>query len=400
MVFGSMTGRTATLTRLAGLVLVSWSVVSASDDTPGTSGRALVVSILFAICVAAALLWTARPLGGGRISPDVWALAAAGGLLIGAAPNSAATAFVFVAIIAAGVRVELERAAVVVAVATLALGISAVLYSASAVGVLAYTLGFAVALFAASNARQASVRAEQASLLLAQTQRSHEEQLRATRLQESTRIAREIHDVLSHALAGLSIQLEATIALLDQGAEREALRTRLDRALNLAREGLHETRRAVGVLRGDPVGTSVRIESLVAEYRDAIPEASAELVIDGDPVRLSGESGATLMRVVQEALTNVRKHAPGASVSVHVDAGAGADEELSAVIEDRLGRRASASDLASTGGGFGVRGMRERAESLGGTLEAGPTADGWRVVLRIPSRPLAEARVADPGAVR
>ena len=75
---------------------------------------------------------------------------------------------------------------------------------------LAYTLGIAAALLAASNSRQTVVRAEQAELLLAQTQRSHEEQLRAARLEESTRIAREIHDVLAHTLAGLTIQLEAT----------------------------------------------------------------------------------------------------------------------------------------------------------------------------------------------
>ena len=89
-----------------------------------------------------------------------------------------------------------------------------------------------------------SVRAEQAELLLAQTQRSHEEQLRAARLEESTRIAREIHDVLAHTLAGLTIQLEATSSLIEQGADRDTVLARVQRAHALAREGL----------RGDPPG--------------------------------------------------------------------------------------------------------------------------------------------------
>ena len=120
-------------------------------------------------------------------------------------------------------------------------------------GLLAYSLGFSAGLLAASGRRQSVERAEQAELLLAQTQRSHEEQLRAARLEESTRIARDIHDVLAHALAGLTIQLEATSALIEQGADRDRILARVQRAHELAREGLRETRRAVGALRGDAV---------------------------------------------------------------------------------------------------------------------------------------------------
>jgi signal transduction histidine kinase len=118
---------------------------------------------------------------------------------------------VFVAIVAAGVRVELARAVWVAVVGTVALAIGDIIYSNVGLGLLAYTLGFAASILAASTSRQAAERAEQAELLLAQTQRSHEEQVRAAGLEESARIAREIHDVLAHALAGLTIQLEATI---------------------------------------------------------------------------------------------------------------------------------------------------------------------------------------------
>src|SRR5581483_11716621 len=165
--------------------------------------------------------------------------------------SSAASAFVFLAVVGAGLRTSLALAAPVVAAGACSLAISVLIYDGSALGVLAYSLGFAAALLAASNSRGSVMRAEQAELLLAQTQRSHEEQLRAARLEESTRIAREIHDVLAHALAGLTIQLEATAALVEQGADRDAVLARIHRAHELARDGLRETRRAVGALRGE-----------------------------------------------------------------------------------------------------------------------------------------------------
>ena len=102
-----------------------------------------------------------------------------------------------------------------------ALAAGAIVYDAGALGALAYAAGFTALALAGANIHQMQLRAEQAELLLAQTQRSQEEQLRAARLEESTRIARDIHDVLAHSLAGLTIQLEATDALLEQGADVE-----------------------------------------------------------------------------------------------------------------------------------------------------------------------------------
>ena len=248
MLFYRLDHRLAATIRILGLALVDFSVVS-NRHHPGTSGRGLLVLLLLAACNVACVAWTITPLREDRISVDVYVLAVAGGLLIGAAPNSAASAFVFVAVVAAALRVELDRALVVVALAALSLGVATLIYNNSGVGLLAYTLGFAAAALAGSNSRQSVQRAEQAELLLAQTQRSQEEHVRAARLEESARIAREIHDVLAHALAGLTIQLEATSALLEQGAEREAILARVHRAHALAREGLRETRRAVGALR-------------------------------------------------------------------------------------------------------------------------------------------------------
>ncbi len=371
------------MVRLIGLALVSWTVVAAHHHAPGVSGRGLLISVLFALCVAAWLTWTIRPAPDHGLAPEIWVLAVAGGVLCGASPNSASSAFVFVAVVAAGVRAELPRAFVVVAVGILALALSVLIYDGSALGLLAYSLGLVAATLAGANARQAAAKAEQADLLLAQTQRSHEEELRAARLEESTRIAREIHDVLAHALAGLTIQLEATSSLLDQGADPAAVKARVDRACSLAREGLRETRRAVGALRSGPTSTPAAIEALVEEYRAS--DGDADLTIDGDTSCLAGPVGEAVLRIVQEALTNVRKHAPGASVSVGLHAGDRADTDCVLVVDDRPngGVRVSSS-LAATGGGYGVQGMRERAQALGGTLSAGAYGDGWRVELHVP----------------
>jgi signal transduction histidine kinase len=391
MLLASLDRRLATAIRLVGLLLVTLSILNASHHPPRTSGRGLVVSSLLALAVVAWLVWTIRPDRPG-VTPELYVMAAAGGLLVEASPQTAASVFVFVAVVVAGARVELPRAAPVLLVGTLAVAVSDLIYNGSALGLLAYVLGFAVALLGASTARQRVVRAEQAELLLAQTQRSHEEQLRAARLEESTRIARDIHDVLAHTLAGLAIQLEATGALLEQGADRDVLLARVHRAHELARDGLAETRRAVGALRGDAVSAPAGIEALVAEYR-AGADAPAELTIEGDPARLSGRTGEAALRVVQEALTNVRKHAPGAEVRVTIHAGESADDEVVLVVDDRpvAAQPAGPSGvvrgkgLAATGGGYGLQGMRERAELLGGTLSAGGVNGGWRVELRLPA---------------
>jgi signal transduction histidine kinase len=188
--------------------------------------------------------------------------------------------------------------------------------------------------------------------------------------------------VLAHALAGLTIQLEATSSLLEQGADRDVVLARVKRAHELAREGLRETRRAVGALRGDTVSAAAGIEALVEEYRSAA-DAAVELAIDGDCARLAGPTGEAVLRVVQETLTNVRKHASGADVSVAVHAGERPGEDVVVVVDDHpIG--VPPSSLSATGGGYGLRGMSERAQGLGGTLRAGPDGAGWRVELRLP----------------
>jgi signal transduction histidine kinase len=388
----SLNRRDALTARLIGLALVAWSVIH-SDEPPALHGRGLVVLVLLIALVAAWLVWTyvtARDqvgrFAGGVLSPELCVLSVTGAFLTAAAPSGAASVATFVAALAAAVRYGLRRALVLVGLAIAVISASAILYHFSALGLLAYALGWSAMALAGGNIRETQMRAEQAELLLAQTQRSHEEQLRVTRLEEQTRIAREIHDVLAHSLAGLTIQLEATAALLGQGADPETIRARIKRAHELARDGLRETRRAVGALRDEsaaPAGLAIR--ALVDGHRSE-GDVPLTLTLDCEPL-LMGPLGEAVLRVVQEALTNVRKHAPGAAVSVSITSD---DSAVVVVVENRLPAPVTAgapTDLAGSGSGYGLRGMRERAQLLGGTLTAGPVEDGWRVQLRVPLVP-------------
>ncbi len=164
---------------------------------------------------------------------------------------------------------------------------------------------------------------------------------------------------------------------LAQGTEREAIRERVQRAHALAREGLQEARRAVGALRGDqPVTAAALIRALAQPTRGSDrPEPDWRR----EPVE--GPVGQAALRVIQEALTNVRKHAPGGEVKVTVVI---QSDQVDVSVENRVLVPVASSGLAATGGGYGLRGMRERAAQLGGTLAAGPTPEGWRVELHLP----------------
>jgi signal transduction histidine kinase len=381
--------RAATIVRLIGFGLISWTVF---DDRhhPGSGGRGLVVTIAYGLCTISWAIWTWRPVSQDGATLDNYVMATAGGVLCGAESASAASAFVFVAAGLAGTREPLGRAMFVTAGGILALAVAVLVYDSSRLGLLAYSLGFAAVTLGASNARQSLMRTDQAELLLAQTQRSQEEQLRTARLAESARIAREIHDVLAHTLAGLTIQLEATSALIERGADRDQVLARVQRAHELAREGLTETRRAVGALRADPrppTAAASDIQALVSEYRSAI-SAKVTVTIDGSADRLPDEVGQTLVRAVQESLTNVRKHAPGAAVTITLHAGLASARDLELIVANGPAPAgASGHDLLSrSGGGYGLQGMRERVQALGGTFEAGLAGDGgWRVRIRLPA---------------
>ncbi|MBV9847296.1 MAG: hypothetical protein JOZ47_19840, partial [Kutzneria sp.] len=244
-----------------------------------------------------------------------------------------------------------------------------------AVGVIAVALGTA-------QRRHREERLEQAELLLASRQATVEEHARAAALAERARIAREMHDVLAHSLAGLSLTLQgARLMLLRDHASQEAI-DQIAKAQRLAADGLSEAREAVAALRGDTVSDVRAIADLVTAFR-LETGVSATFTMSGTPPTVSPETVATLYRAAQEALTNARKHAPGAPVEVAVDH---QDGRIVLTVTDHSGEPA-----AVTPGGYGLLGMRERAEEIGGELWAGPKEDGWQVRLTVPTGPGSES---------
>ncbi|AUY49583.1 sensor histidine kinase [Streptomyces sp. CB01881] len=212
--------------------------------------------------------------------------------------------------------------------------------------------------------------------LLTQERAARAAEAETAALAERARIAREIHDVLAHSLSAQLVHLEAARLMLDAGTDREQVRERVVAARRMAQDGLAETRQALSALRGEftPVG-----EFLV----ELTGRERAVLSVTGTPRPLAAEAGLAVRRTAQEALTNVRKHASGTRCTVELRY---LPEEVELEVRNtRPARGESAGELAASGSGYGLLGMRERAELLGGTLLAGPDEGGWRVLLRVPS---------------
>jgi signal transduction histidine kinase len=234
-----------------------------------------------------------------------------------------------------------------------------------------------VGLLAAAGRRQYGLRAEEAELRLADAERAREEHARAAGLAERANAAREIHDILAHSLGALVLQLDALDAVL--GSEtpdhKKAVEV-LARARSLAVEGLNEARQAVGSLRADPPPLVDALRHLI----EATPGATLEITGAARPV--PAEVSVALRRTAQEGLTNAVKHAPGATTTVHL-AFSPAAVELT-VTDTGCPNGYTPGPLAHTGGGYGIDGLRERAELIGASLVAGPRGPGWEVAISVP----------------
>ncbi|QMU80563.1 sensor histidine kinase [Streptacidiphilus sp. PB12-B1b] len=210
--------------------------------------------------------------------------------------------------------------------------------------------------------------------LLAQERAARAAEAESAALAERARIAREIHDVLAHSLSAQLVHLEAARLMLDAGADREQLRERIVSARRMAQDGLAETRAALSALRGEFVPVSEFLASLAGND-------GATLAVEGSVRPLPAEVGVAVRRTAQEALTNVRKHAPDSACAVRLSYLDGTVE-----LEVRNGPSPHAGgELAASGSGYGLLGMRERAELLGGSLLAGPEEGGFRVLLSVPT---------------
>ncbi|MGY5117429.1 sensor histidine kinase [Streptomyces sp. 900105755] len=211
-----------------------------------------------------------------------------------------------------------------------------------------------------------------AQRLLAQERAARAAEAESAALAERARIAREIHDVLAHSLSAQMVHLEAARLLIERGADREQILERVVAARGMARDGLAETRQALSALRGELTPLEDFLTELVGSTD------GAEVTVTGERRSLPAEASQTVRRVAQEALTNVRKHAHGAKVQVRLDY---SEHEVALNVRDSGGRP---GELSGAGGGYGLLGMRERAELLGGSLEAGRDDEGFEVRLRVP----------------
>lgn len=201
-------------------------------------------------------------------------------------------------------------------------------------------------------------------------------------LDERLRLAREIHDIVAHSMTAVAVQAGAARMAIDH--EAVEVRDRLETIERTARDSLSEMRHLLGVLRADDDATLVpipgldQIDALLAEAAGAGTPVDFEVVGDRRPLPPGIE--ATIYRALQEALTNVRRHAPG--VAVHAVLTFDDDALLLEVENDPPPRPA-----AHPGAGRGLVGMRERVESSGGTVETGATpGGGFRVHVVLPER--------------
>jgi signal transduction histidine kinase len=246
----------------------------------------------------------------------------------------------------------------------------------------------------------------------ARAERERDAQAQVAAAAERARIARELHDVIAHNLSVMVAQADGGRYAFDATPERS--RQALAEIGRTGRQALSEMSSLLGVLRADPEAAPLapapaadEIAQLVTQAREA--GMSVSYAVAGSVRPLPGGLSLAAYRIVQEALTNVRKHAgPGAAAEVRVRYGQ--DELLVCVADDGLGGAASPSGLPRYAAGapatkpdgdpgHGLAGMRERAAIYGGTVQARPRpAGGFEVTARLPLPPVGQPPAAMPSA--
>lgn len=209
---------------------------------------------------------------------------------------------------------------------------------------------------------------------------------------ERASIAREVHDVVTHSLSVMVALTDGASYAIPTSPDRAG--EAVAKASEVGRQAIADMQRVLGVLRGAGTGGEAgaalaelhpqpglaQLDTLLAEVR--VAGLPVELVVSGARPDLSSGVELAVFRVVQEALTNTRKHAePGASARVRLDFGEEAIDVT--VLDDGVSATAAATDET---GGHGIAGMKERVAAFGGELEAGPrpAGRGWRVRARVP----------------
>jgi signal transduction histidine kinase len=229
--------------------------------------------------------------------------------------------------------------------------------------------------------------------LLRQTEMTRQQTARAAALEERGRIARDIHDVLAHSLGGLVVQLDAAEAELTQGGDIVAAASRLRTSRELAVNGLRDARAAVHQLQADQdssVDTAgsdlVDVVQRVA-YGPVGLQLGVVVEVLGEPRPVSGATSDALAAVTREALTNINKHARGGPCTLTVTFGS---DRVQLEVVNALPSSGMPSELARTGAGAGLAGLRRRLSGIGGSLRVGPEGRRWLVRAEVPTAPEGE----------
>jgi signal transduction histidine kinase len=370
-----------------GLAVILVSILT-TPPRPGLHGDGLLVTI--GLVLLAAGIARSLPRGHLRDGERLAALlvATAGTCLLTAVqPDSAAFAGIYYVVVIAGMRLDRTLGLVV---AGLALGAEVAVMALTgdtANGSIAGLILSVVPWFLVMRlVRRLLERGREAEALVEELRESRAAHGESVALAERSRVAREMHDVLAHSLSALALQLEgARLLARDRGADPEVVDA-VERAHHLAAGGLAEARQAIAALRGDELPGPERLPALAEAFASS-SDVSCELTVTGEPRELGSEARLALYRTAQEALTNVRRHSAADRVEIALRY---AEDGTTLVVQD-FGRGAPVvvgppGELGSANsGGYGLTGMRERAELLGGRLCAEPTADGFRVELWLPA---------------
>jgi signal transduction histidine kinase len=208
---------------------------------------------------------------------------------------------------------------------------------------------------------------------------------------ERARIARELHDIVAHCLSVMVVQASAGQRVA--AADRDGVAEALESVAEAAAQAQTEVGRLVELLSGGPTGPAgpppglAMVDELVRRASGSGLAVSCRFA--GSCDRLAPAASEAAYRVVQEALTNALKHAPGAPVDITVRS---QGAEVAVDVVNAPGRQRP-SGLERSGGGFGLAGMRDRVAACGGSLTCGPTqAGGWRVSALLPMAPTAVLR--------
>ena len=384
--------RIAVAVGAAGLLVAGFSVILATAGHPPDIQEGAIATLLVVVAGAAAVL-VRRPGEGGPSLTALVILGLAGAALAILLPQSQAYLILYLALAGLGLRTSMRAwPAIATVVAIFAfMNVGYFLFTDGSVTgwitqdiALVFIFSFMRATrLAEERARAAQRRAEILLVELRAAQKARDE---ATALAERARLARDIHDVMAHALSGLVISLD-TMELL--GSQRDpgpdTMRRMLEhvrRAQRIARDGMNDTRQAIAALRGDALPGPALLDRLINDIA-AAAGICASLTVSGTARPLSPQAGLTLYRTAQEALTNTAKYAGrGATAEVRLSY---SDDAVALAIEDQGDGEAGGRTQALSNGGYGLAGMRERAELLGGSLTASPTGNGFTVRLRLPA---------------